>query len=194
MRRLRRLGRDRRGTSVTEFGLLAPVMLALWMGLGDVLYQVYLQSVLNGAVAKAGRDSGLESGATNTATIDAKVQTSVKQVALNATFVSTRKSYDNFTEVAPEPFTDTNGNGVRDPGECFTDVNGNGTWDADPGTTGQGGADAVTLYTMTVTYPRLFPVAGFFGFSRNQTISASTLLKNQPYGPQSTTASATVCT
>jgi len=191
---LRRLRRDRRGNAITEFGLLAPVMLALFMGLSDVLYQAYLQSVLNGAVQKAGRDSGIEGGADNTSTIDAKVQTSVRQLAKSATFSSSRKAYDSFTEVAPEPFTDTNGNGSRDPGECFTDQNANGTWDADPGTTGQGGANAVALYTMTVTYPRLFPIMGFFGVGSTQTISASTLLKNQPYSTQSTTTPATVCT
>ena len=101
---IRRLWRDRRGNAITEFGLLAPVMLALFMGLSDVLYQAYLQSVLNGAVQKAGRDSGIEGGANNTTAIDAKVQTSVRELARSATFSSSRKSYDSFTEVAPEPF------------------------------------------------------------------------------------------
>jgi len=96
--------------------------------------------------------------------------------------------------VAPEPFTDSNGNGVRDPGECFTDENGNGSWDQDPGAAGQGGASAVTVYTMTATYPRLFPVAGLLGWPKTQTISATTLLKNQPYATQTTTANVTVCT
>ncbi|MBY0520719.1 MAG: pilus assembly protein [Sphingomonas sp.] len=169
-------------------------MLALFMGLGDVLYQAYLQSILNGAVQKAGRDSGIEGGDAKTSTIDAKVQTSVRQLAKSATFTSTRKSYDTFTEVAPEPFVDTNGNGVRDPGECFTDQNANGVWDADPGASGQGGANAVTLYTMSVTYPRLFPIMGYFGVGSTQTISASTLLKNQPYSTQQTTTAVTVCT
>lgn len=191
---MRRLWRDRRGNAITEFGLLAPVMLALFMGLSDVLYQAYLQSVLNGAVQKAGRDSGIEGGANNTTAIDAKVQTSVRQLARSATFSSSRKSYDSFTEVAPEPFIDTNGNGTRETGECYTDQNANRTWDSDPGTTGQGGANAVALYTMTVTYPRLFPIMRFFGVSNTQTISSSTLLKNQPYSTQSTTAEATVCT
>lgn len=191
---MRRLWRNRRGNAITEFGLLAPVMLALFMGLSDVLYQAYLQSVLNGAVQKAGRDSGIEGGANNTTAIDAKVQTSVRQLARSATFSSSRKSYDSFTEVAPEPFVDTNGNGTREAGECYTDQNANQTWDSDPGTTGQGGANAVALYTMTVTYPRLFPIMGFFGVSNTQTISSSTLLKNQPYSTQSTTAAATVCT
>ena len=33
-----RFWRDRRGNAITEFGLLAPVMLALFMGLGDVIF------------------------------------------------------------------------------------------------------------------------------------------------------------
>lgn len=191
---LRKLHRDRRGVTLVEFALVAPVMLLMLMGLGDMLYQTYAQSILNGELQKAARDSGIEGGAANTATIDAKVQNAVKKIAPNATFTSTRKSYDTFSEVAPEPFTDSNGNGVRDPGECFTDENGNGIWDQDPGTAGQGGASAVTVYTMTATYPRLFPVAGLLGWPTTQTISATTLLKNQPYATQTTTANVTVCT
>ncbi len=191
---LRKLGCDRRGVTLVEFALVAPVMLLMLMGLGDMLYQTYAQSILNGELQKAARDSGIEGGAANTATIDAKVQNAVKKIAPNATFTSTRKSYDTFSEVAPEPFTDSNGNGVRDPGECFTDENGNGIWDQDPGTSGQGGASAVTVYTMTATYPRLFPVAGLLGWPTTQTISATTLLKNQPYATQTTTANVTVCT
>jgi hypothetical protein len=83
---------------------------------------------------------------------------------------------------------------VRDPGECFTDENGNGSWDADPGVSGQGSASAVTLYTMTASYPRVFPVAGLLGWSSSTTISASTLLKNQPYATQTTNANVTICT
>lgn len=193
-RLLKRLRGDARGVTIIEFGIVAPVMLIMLMGLCDLLYQVYTQSILNGELQKAARDSGIEGGAASTATIDAKVQTAVKKIARNATFTSTRKSYDSFSEIAPEPFTDTNGNGVRNPGECFTDVNANGTWDADPGATGQGGASAVTVLTMTATYPRLFPVAGLLGWSQSQTVSATTLLKNQPYATQTVTDSKTVCT
>lgn len=191
---IRKLRRDRRGVALVEFAIVAPVMLLMLMGLGDMLYQTYTQSILNGELQKAARDSGIEGGATSTSTIDAKVETMVKKIAPNATFTSTRKSYDTFSEVAPEPFTDTNSNGVRDPGECFTDENGNGTWDQDPGAAGQGGASAVTVYTMTATYPRLFPVAGLLGWPTTQTVSATTLLKNQPYATQTTTTNTTVCT
>lgn len=192
-RALRSLRRDRRGATLVEFAIVCPVMLLLMMGLGDMLYQIYAQAVLNGAVQKAARDSGIEGGAANTATIDGQVSSIVGKVVGNATFVATRKSYDSFSEVAPEPFTDTNGNGIRDAGECFTDENGNGTWDADPGLAGQGGAGAVTLYTVTATYPHIFPVGRLLGWTGSQVISASTLLKNQPYATQTTNANVTVC-
>ncbi|HSI19604.1 MAG TPA: TadE family protein, partial [Sphingomonas sp.] len=138
-----RLRQDERGATIVEFAIIAPVMALMMMGLGDLVYQMYAQSVLNGAVQKAARDSGIEGGANTTAAIDGVVQTIVRSVAPAATFVSSRKNYDSFAEAAPEPFVDTNGNGVRNAGECFTDENGNGTWDADPGATGQGGASAV---------------------------------------------------
>ncbi|WP_375391398.1 TadE/TadG family type IV pilus assembly protein [uncultured Sphingomonas sp.] len=201
-----RLGRDRRGAALVEFAIVAPVMLLMIMGLGDILYQVYAQSILSGELQKAARDSGIEGGAANAATFDAKVVARLTPLMRNfnndcgtgtttgVVWCSTRKSYDTFSEVKPEPFVDTNNNGIRDPGECFTDVNGNGTWDADPGTTGQGGASAVTLYTIRVTYPRLFPVAGLLGWSTRQTISATTLLKNQPYATQNVIGNQTICT
>jgi Flp pilus assembly protein TadG len=185
---------DQRGATIIEFAILAPVMMILLMGLGDMLYQIYAQAILAGELQKAARDSGIEGAGVNTAAIDAKVQTRIKQIAPQATFVTTRKAYDTFSEVAPEPIFDTNGNNKLDPGECFTDENGNGVWDQDPGTVGQGGASAVTVYQMTATYPRLFPVAGLLGWSKTQTISATTLLKNQPYATQTTTANVKVCT
>lgn len=191
---IRRVVGDRRGATVIEFAIVAPVMMLLMMGLGDVLYQVYAKSILNGAVQKAARDSSLESGPNQIATLDGKVIAMVRNIAPSATYQSTRKSYTSFTNVAPEPFTDTNGNGTRQAGECYTDINGNNQWDADPGANGQGGANDVTLYTMTVTYPRLFPVAGLFGWPSTATISAQTLLKNQPYATQTVPTPATICT
>lgn len=186
-----RLLRERRAATLVEFAIIAPVMMMALMGLGDVLYRAYVSAILVGAVQKAGRDSGIQYS--DTTALDTAVQTMVKTIAPSATFASTRKNYDTFSQVAPEPFTDTNGNGVRDPGECFTDENGNGIWDADPGVNGQGGADDVVAYTMTVTYPRLFPVA-ILGMSATATASATTVLKNQPYSAQAVTTVATVCT
>ncbi len=193
-RRVSSLAHDRTGATIIEFAIVLPVMLAMIMGLGELIYQTYVQSILDGALQKAGRDSAIQGGSENTATIDSKVATMVQSIAAQATFSATRKSYASFSSVNPEPFTDTNGNGVRDPKECFDDINGNNSYDLDPGKTGQGGADDVTLYTVTVVYPRLFPVMSFFGVAPTQTISAKTLLKNQPYATQTTITVKSVCT
>ncbi|OJV33887.1 TadE family protein [Sphingomonas sp. 67-36] len=193
---LHRLRRDRRGATIVEFAIVAPVMLLLLMGLADVIYQGYVQSALTGAVQKAARDATIEGNGNvqNTDALDAKVQAMVRKIAPAATFSSTRKSYAYFGAAAPEPFVDSNHNGVRDAGECFTDINGNGVWDSDPGANGQGGASDVTMYTMTATYPRLFPIAKMVGWSSKLTISAMTFLKNQPYATQIQKTQATICT
>lgn len=181
---LRRLLGERRGVTVVEFAFVAPVMLGLILGLGDVMYQAYVQAILDGAMQKAGRDSALETNAVAGATIDAVVASKVKEIAKNATFTPDRLSYTSFGLIKPEYIYDKNNNGQLDGKECYDDVNANGSWDEDPGRESQGGADDVTVYTMTVTYPRLFPVAGLFGWPKTQTVVSKTLLKNQPYKTQ----------
>jgi len=163
------------------------------MGLGELSYQAYVKAILTGAIQKAGRDSTIQGATARSAEIDEKVMGMVRTVAKNGTFSSTRKSYSQFGQVAPEPFNDGNGNGFRDVGECFSDVNANGTWDMDPGAAGQGGASDVTVYTVTVTYLRLFPVAQWFGGGRVQSLSATTILKNQPYAAQTTVIATNIC-
>jgi hypothetical protein len=201
---LKRLRGDRRGVTVIEFAIVAPVMLLLMMGLGDVLYGLYLQSILQGAVQKAARDSTIEGAADNAATIDGRVVAMVgklvKNMAQNCSadaaapsWCALRENYDKFTEVGPEPLDDTNHNGVRDAGECFVDTNGNGVWDQDPGATGQGGANDVTLYTMRIRYPHVFPVARLLGWTGPMEIKATTLLKNQPYATQSDQTNVRIC-
>ena len=192
VRGLGRLGADERGVTIIEFAVVAPVMFLMIMGLGELSYESAVQAVLDGAMDKAGRDSTIQ-GANGT-NIDTLVMNQVRTFAPGATGVSTRKSYSSFSNIQPEPFTDTNRNGVRDPGECFTDVNANATWDADPGNTGQGGASDATVYTMTLTYRRVFPLFRMIGWPATRTIAATTMLKNQPYATQTNTGTTTVCT
>jgi Flp pilus assembly protein TadG len=191
----RSLSRDERGAALIEFAFVVPVFLLLVMGFCELAYQAYVQSVLTGAVQKAGRDATIQ-GAT-TSGIDGSVLTQVQAAAPRAAFATgypSRKSYAQFGDIEPEPFVDTNGNGVRDTGECFTDVNDNDLWDADPGTTGQGGANDAVVYTVAIIYPRLFPLAARMGWGTTQTLSATTTLKNQPYASQQTGTYSTVCT
>ena len=97
-----------------------------------------------------------------------------------------RMNYRDFSGVGrQEPFTDSNGNGVRNAGECYTDMNNNSTWDADQGGSGQGGAGDVVLYRVSLTFDRLFPLWKMLGEPQSETITISTVLRNQPYTAQS---------
>jgi Flp pilus assembly protein TadG len=190
----RKLARDERGGTLIEFAIVAPVMCLFLVGAFDIAHSLYMQSALEGIVQKTGRDSGLESGATTTqqAAIDAKVTSQVKLLANNATLTFARRYYRTFSAAAAarrEDFADsTSGifkNNTCDNGEPYTDANNNGVWDADGGDGGQGGAKDKTVYTVQVTYPRLFPLHGFLpGLSGTQVMKANTVLQNQPYADQ----------
>lgn len=194
---LRRLREEPRGAAVVEFAIITPVLFMFMMGIGDLLHAIYTQSIVVGAVQKAGRDGTIQSNASTAATdaLDAKVMSMVREVAPNATYVSTRENYANFSNVdKPEPHTDKPGGrtGQYDAGECFSDTNGNGRWDSDGGRVGVGGANDIAQYTITVTYPRLFPLPGL-DWGENGTITASTVLKNQPYAAQAAATALTIC-
>lgn len=190
-----RLGRERRGATFVEFALLAPVLLLLLLGLFDLCYRSYVQALLTGALQQAARNGTLEGNATTSAAtaIDEQVIRQVRPVAANLTWASTRRHYRNYNDVDAEPFDDANHNDKYDPGECFTDVNGNKHWDADPGVDGQGGANDITVYTVEITYPRLFPLTGFMGLAPQETVSATSALKNQPYDTQGASAAERIC-
>jgi Flp pilus assembly protein TadG len=198
LRAARRFRTEGSGVAAIEFAFVAPVIAMFMMGVGDLLYNTYANSILLGAVQKAGRDATLQANAstTATATIDTQVMNQVRKVAPAATYLSTRESYSSFSNVdLPEPFQDKAGGttGVYDAGiDCFTDMNGNGTRDLDGGKSGVGGASDIAQYKITVTFPRLFPVAKILGFSADVSLTAETLLKNQPYAGQ-TVSTATVC-
>lgn len=187
------------GATLTELGLLIPVLALLLAGSLDIGHTLYMRAVLQGAVQKSARDSGLESGgeAAKQIALDTKVRNQVHRLASKADIVITRRSYRSFTKAAAaqaELLTDTNGNGKCDNGEPFDDRNGNGVRDADGGNSGQGGAKDSTLYTVTVTYPRMFPIDGFINVPHTNTVKAATIMANQPYGDQGTdTAKVGVC-
>lgn len=189
-RLLRTLRRNDRGAAAVEFAIVAPVLFLMLFGLLELSYRFYLTAVLQGAVQKAARDSTIEGGGSNINTIDTKVKTLLQTVAANATFKSERFTFYDFNEVGPpEPFNDANANGQWDTTECFEDTNGNGYWEGKPG---QGGADDIVQYTMTMTYPEILPLSKFLNWPALNQISATTTLRNQPFGQQ-TRASGTIC-
>jgi hypothetical protein len=99
-----------------------------------------------------------------------------------ATVTFTKSSFDDFKNVNErEEYTDLNNNGRCDAGEPYEDANNNSTWDTYRGASGIGAARDVMLYTTNVTYPRLFPMYGLIGLPNSVTLSATTVLRRQPF-------------
>lgn len=189
-RRRRRVIADQRGATILEFAFVAPVLALLLVGAMDVGHSLYMRSVLQGVVQKAARDSGLEraEAVAVQAALDAKVKESVLVLYKNAEVETQRRYYRSFETAAAarmEPFTDTNGDGICNKNEPFEDENNNGTRDLYTGNSGQGGAKDSVVYTVTVRYPRMFPLHNFISVvPANVTLRATTVLQNQPYGDQ----------
>ena len=180
---IRQLARDERGVSATEFALIAPVFLTLLMGIFDAGQEAYGFSVLNGAVQKAARDSSLE--ITDIGFADAMVERQVAPILPGATFKSTRTSYNDYKDIGrPEKWNDANNNGTCDAGESYVDENGSGDWDSDIGKEGNGGADDVVVYQMTVDYEPTFKVPFMPSHWTKRSLTASAIKKNQPFANQ----------
>ncbi|MEG3179939.1 TadE/TadG family type IV pilus assembly protein [Sphingomonas sp. LT1P40] len=188
--------RDESGATVIEFAMVAPVLGLILLGAFDIAHTLYARAALQGIVQKTARDSTLESGFESGAqtALDNKVKSQVRALANNATINVTRRYYRTFSEAAAarsETWTDTNVNGTCDGSEPYVDANNNSSWDRDGAREGQGGAKDATLYTVTMSYPRMFPLYNLIGGSRTTKITAATVLRNQPYSDQANAAAST---
>lgn len=193
--RARRLIGETRGAAAVEFALAVPILLTLLLGALEVGLNLYLRSVLEGALLMAGRNSSLQAAQAGQAAIDATVESQIHAILPSASVTFSRRNYVAFSDRGrPEDFTDANGNDAYDPGECFTDENDNGQWDTDVGKAGQGGANDVVLYTASVDYRSVLPDFSTLGMAGLRTISASTTLRNQPFSVQTARVSHRICT
>jgi Flp pilus assembly pilin Flp len=187
---LNQLWTDESGVTAIEFAIIAPVFCGLMMGTFDIGHRLYMESVLRGAVNKAGRDSALEGGAETARRdeIDAKLSKQIYLIHSGATIDIERKyfrSYNDAEVPTHEDFIDANANNECDVGETYYDENHNGFYDEDGIADGQGGARDVVVYSVDVSYPRLFPIAGFVpGMSDTVEMNSSTVLTNQPFASQ----------
>jgi Flp pilus assembly protein TadG len=192
IRRIRRLVRDHRGAAAVEFGLVTVPLIVMLLGLVDLGFRSYIASQLQGTMDQAARKVTI--GGVSTTTVSNFVSDRIRRILPGATVVVVPKSYDDFSDVGkPEPITtDTAPLGVYNQGDCFTDLNGNGVWDSDGGQSGNGGGDDIVYYTATVSYPALMPLRKLLGWSATETVSATMMMRNQPYAAQPQPA--TICT
>ena len=186
---LSRLRKDRDGATLIEFAIVAPVMCLMLMGAFDVAHSLYLRTVTEGIMQKAGRDSSLETSSVESVqdALDAEVKAQVRDLVNDAQVDTKRRFYRSFAEAKaakPETFNDTDSNGRCNGGEAYEDANGNNQWDEDGGNEGQGGAKDAVYYTVIIKYDALFPFWSMIGGSEKNTVTASTILRNQPYNGQ----------
>lgn len=186
---LRRLARDRSGASALEFGLLAPAMLLVMLGLIDLARVATARSALEAATIQAARQvAATDCPADRPRRLAASISAGMRSLTGEkdaAPEVESRSYADRFGDVgAPEPFVDDPAapNRVYDPGESFTDVNGNGQWDADMGVDGSiGGAGEVISYTANLRVRPLIPFLVERLTGRDHyPIRASTVVRNEP--------------
>ena len=180
---LTRLLADEQGATITEFALILPAFAMVLLGSFDFAYNYYAETMIEGAVQKAARDSSLQMHANNYAALDTRVRKAVKRIVPSATVAFKRSGYENFSDVGrPETFDDANKDGVCNDGEKFEDANNNGSWDANRARSNTGNARDAILYEVTATYPRAFPIPGLAGLEPKASVVARTVIRNQPFG------------
>lgn len=183
MRMLRQLRDDQAGAAIVEFALVAPTMILLMMGVFELGHTMYVQSVVNGAMQEAGRDSTVENA--RLGQIEAQIRQRVDPVAPNASFTFKRAFHTEYSTIDKlELFTDLDGNGRCNNGEPFEDLNDNGVHDRSRGKNGQGNARDVVVFQVDVTYDRMMPMPSLQGWSATNTVIGRTFLRNQPFRQQ----------
>lgn len=178
---------DTRGATLVEFAFVAPVLVLMLMFLFDAGYYLYARAILSGEVQAAGRASALETATdANRALLDASVDAAVKRLVGGGTLTFDRLAFKSYgrAQARAEAFVDSNSDGICNNNEAFDDANRNGFRDTDSGVAGQGGAKDVTIYSVTLRYTRLFPMASLLGWSPDVNMTATTILRNQPFDKQ----------
>lgn len=181
------LRQNTRGATVMEFGLVAGPLMMILLGIMDIGYRGYLDTLAKSKLHEIARQA--TTGGLSVAQIKTAVEDGLDPVLLSGANVDVEVvSYFDFTSVGkPEKITtDNDGDGALDSGDCYLDANGNDTFDVDFGTSGTGGPDDIVNYTITITSPRLFPLAKLIGGDETISVTNSTALRNQPFGAQNT--------
>lgn len=177
--------KDNRGNAMVEFGLVAPLLLAIIFGIIEFSGIVFAQTLLEGGASQASR-FGIIGSTPGGSSRDEAIRDIIAENAFgiidaDAVRVETL-IYESFASVGQaEPFDDANGNGTHDENEGFQDVNGNGEHDDDQGKSGAGNGDEVVLYRLTYDWDIMVPIFRPF-FGDQFVLQAATAVRNEPFG------------
>jgi Flp pilus assembly protein TadG len=183
-RQLRRLARNNDGAAALEFALVLPPLCLILVGMFEMSMLMFTQASMEGALREAAR-FGMTGSVPDPATRQTQILAIIKKDTFDMLTNPTISYliYNSFNNVgAPEPFTDTNGNGTRDSGESYTDVNSNAQWDADQGKGGVGASAQIVQYTVQYDWKVITPfMAPIFGNNGKVHLKASIVLRNEPW-------------
>ena len=182
---LKRFARHQRGTSATEFAMLAPVMVTLIAGSIEAAHFLMVKIALEGAVSTAAREAVARLDLSDDAR-DAQMRTRITALmaphkpAPTKTITISTTVYRSFGNSYPEGYTDDNGNGLYDVGEPFQDRNKNGVRDSDVAVAGKMGdvGDVVAYHVVFPTAPYFTFLTPLFG--REIPLTSSTVARNEP--------------
>lgn len=176
----------RDGAAAVDFAIVGPALVLLLIGILEVSSLMITESLLQTAVTEAGR-TGITGEGRDGLSREEAIRRAVERLGGSLLRVERIRLetlvYPSFDKVGrPEPFTDTNGNGRRDPGEPFTDVNGNGRWDQDMGRPDLGGPNDVVLYRVSYEWEPMTPlVRGLLPNGGQLTLRSSYAVRNEPF-------------
>lgn len=193
-RLFKRLRGDVSGVTIIEFAMILPALCVVVMGIFELGWRQYVSSIVQGTLHEAARMATVGGKSNND--IDTYVKGRLRSFSHAATVTTSTRSYDDFSAVSmPELITsDTAPIGQFNPGDCYEDYNNNNVYDLDRGRSGLGNADDIVRYEVSISYPRMFPIAGFLGWENTDTIVANTVLRNQPYAGRSIATPPIRCT
>ncbi|WP_144037311.1 hypothetical protein [Sphingomonas sp. TZW2008] len=163
------------------------LLLLMYGGLASI-HTFYVKAVFEGELQKAARDYSLEdAGSVDRQTvIKGKVERAVKEVINTANLSFDVTSYHDYknAKAKREEFVDANSDGICNNDESYVDANNSGSWDLEGGRSANvGGSKDVLLLKATLTYASIMPMQWWTRAS-STTLTASTLLRNQPASDQ----------
>ena len=181
---LRRLGRDQRGATIIEFAMILPALCVLLLGIFELGYRSYAESVVQGALHDAARLATV--GGVPMEQINARVTERLSDFAEQGVVDIQTHSYAEYSGVGiPEEITtDTVPIGEYNEGDCWIDTNGSGEWEADGGADGVGNSEDVVRYQVSLTVKEIVPISSLladYGWTEFNTIRRNTVLRNQPF-------------
>jgi len=157
-RLLRRTGRDERGTTMLEFGMLAPVIFMATIGLFEASMMVSVKALLDAGTREASRfgvTGEVIGGETREQSIRDIVADHTSALVPASGLNVTIKSYETYYQLTSDP---------------------------DSGVSGAGDANNVVVYTVTYQQPLLTPyLETILGVARIPQ-SARVIVQNEPFG------------